>query len=284
MKDKLAYIFSKQNSRYLFTLVILIVFLAFIPSVVKSLNKSVQADEASYQADEDVPEIVLASTPAPTSVPTATRPPEVTIGSLPARAAEYGAFVTVDNSYFDDALFIGDSRCVDLYKYGTLSNATFFADDGLDVFDLYTSHSKANSGDQLFDEFIHSHSFKKIYIMLGFNEMGYDRTKFIRRYSQLIDSLRETQPDAVLFLNANLLMTSKKSGERSYVTHEAVIEINNMIAALANGYDIVYIDVNPIFADAEGALDKTITGDGTHPYGKQYIKWCEWLKTRGVMG
>ena len=46
-------------------------------------------------------------------------------------------FTTVDASYFDDALFIGDSRTVGIAEYGSLKNATYFADVCL----LYTSPS-----------------------------------------------------------------------------------------------------------------------------------------------
>lgn len=43
-------------------------------------------------------------------------------------------FQTVDDSYFDDALFIGDSRTEGLALYGSLTNADYFSSVGLTIF------------------------------------------------------------------------------------------------------------------------------------------------------
>ena len=40
-------------------------------------------------------------------------------------------------SYFDDALFIGDSRTVGLYEYGDLSHALVIADSGMNIYKLF---------------------------------------------------------------------------------------------------------------------------------------------------
>lgn len=40
-------------------------------------------------------------------------------------------FCMVDDDWFDDAVFIGDSRTVGLRDYGGLNNATFYASTGL---------------------------------------------------------------------------------------------------------------------------------------------------------
>ena len=45
-------------------------------------------------------------------------------------------FTVSDKSYFDDALFIGDSRTAGLQKYGTLDNADYFASPGLNLYTI----------------------------------------------------------------------------------------------------------------------------------------------------
>ena len=47
--------------------------------------------------------------------------------------------------------------------------------------------------------------------------------------------------------------------------------------ALANGSDIVYVDVNPLFDDANGALRSDITVDDFHLIGQYYAVWSAWL-------
>ncbi len=44
----------------------------------------------------------------------------------------------VDDDWFDDAVFIGDSRTVGLRDYGGLDNATFYASTGLGIYDMWT--------------------------------------------------------------------------------------------------------------------------------------------------
>ena len=43
----------------------------------------------------------------------------------------------VDDSYFDDALFIGDSRIDDMHSFSGLNNATYYAKTGMSVYRLF---------------------------------------------------------------------------------------------------------------------------------------------------
>ena len=91
------------------------------------------------------------------------------------------SFVTVDYDYFDDALFIGDSRTVGLMEYGNLENAAFFADSGMSVFSLQTKKiSVPETGKVSLEEMLLQKQYGKIYLMLGINELGYNLKAFKR--------------------------------------------------------------------------------------------------------
>ena len=80
----------------------------------------------------------------------------------------------VDRSYFDDALFVGDSRTLGMSQYGGLDNATFFADVGLTVFNAFdVSLNAGNYGSVTLSQLLSSGNFTKVYLMLGINELGY---------------------------------------------------------------------------------------------------------------
>ena len=67
-----------------------------------------------------------------TQDPTATVPVEETPQEV--------VYHTVDDSYFDDAVFIGDSRTVGMYEYGGLEEtSTFYASTGLTVYKMFDS-------------------------------------------------------------------------------------------------------------------------------------------------
>ncbi len=69
-------------------------------------------------------------------------PPE----PLPPQTKE---FIAVGDDYFDDAVFIGDSRTVGLHDYGGLDQATFFATVGLNVYDMWSQRFCEVDGEKL---------------------------------------------------------------------------------------------------------------------------------------
>lgn len=122
------------------------------------------------------------TTPGSGETETTTQPAPVTT----APEAPKNDFTQVDLSYFDDALFIGDSRTVGLrdYSVGNLKNATFFCREGMsapravrDEFDCTSgvdaSGKKTTYGKYTLAELLTEKKFGKIYVMVGINELGY---------------------------------------------------------------------------------------------------------------
>lgn len=52
---------------------------------------------------------------------------------------------------------------------------------------------------------------------------------------------------------------------------------NEEIAQLAGDQGAGYLDVNPLFDDENGCLNEDYSADDTHPYGKYYLQWGEWI-------
>ena len=77
------------------------------------------------------------SEPIPSPVPDLLpQPPEVVDPVIPDEPEEpVSQFTTVDASYFDDALFLGDSHTDGFHDYAGLGNATYFTKNGLTVKD-----------------------------------------------------------------------------------------------------------------------------------------------------
>lgn len=294
----------RNFKKYLSVAVIGLVFVCMIPSVLNAAKESHKrnADLDPAPVAEETTDITPTPAPtettepaetdkttdsaaeAPTPEPATPKPiepePSVQLGDLPARAGEHGVFMTGDASYFDDALFVGDSRTVDLCEYGTLKNADYYSTTGMSVFNIHERKSTDNPSDLTFDAFIKQKSYGKVYIMLGLNECGYPKSSIVEEYQELIDQIRAAQPDAVIYIQANLLVTAECSETDEYSHNPDLIEVNNREAQLANGRDIVYIDINNLFCLSDGTLDPSKTGDGTHIYAKYCAEWCDWLMTR----
>ena len=193
-------------------------------------------------------------------------------------------FQKVDKSYLNDALFIGDSRTLGLMEYGGVSQASFFADSGMTVFDLEkTIVPVAGYGKTDIRSLLKQKKFGKIYFMMGINEAGYPWKTLEKKYKETVAMIRDMQPDAQIFLCANLMMTEEKSGQSKAINNEVICKINAMIEKLASKNEMYYIDVNEIFTDKKGNLSETYSNDGVHVLGKYYRDWMDWICTKGVV-
>ena len=180
-------------------------------------------------------------------------------------------FVTSGMEYFDDALFIGDSRTVGIKLYGTLKNADYFCDKGLMVSRIDDSTvDNMTAWDKL-----RKKQYAKIYVMLGVNEIGNDIEGTTAKYRRFLDGIKEAQPNAIIYLQANLHVASYK--EDSVINNERINTLNDNLQAMADNSRVYYIDVNPIFDDENGALQADITSDGLHVLAMYYSDWCDWL-------
>jgi len=184
----------------------------------------------------------------------------------------------VGNSYFDDALFIGDSRTVGIAEYGNIKNATFFANTGMSVYNLAkTKVNIAGLGKVTLDELLASYKFGKVYILLGINEMGYDLDKTANKYKELISKIQENQEGTIIYIQANLHVTETKSKSSSTFSNTRINNLNSKLAQLANNQNIFYIDINEKFDDEKGNLPSNYSQDGVHIYAKYYKDWTNWI-------
>lgn len=209
-----------------------------------------------------------------------------TIGPNPAEEDLPSApvFTVVEESYFDKALFIGDSRTVGLANYGRLGQADYFADVGMSVFNLFDKTiSDKNFSNQTLRGLLQSKSYETIYLMLGINEIGYPTASLEKKMTAIVEELTTLAPNATLILQANLAVTQNKATKNELFALDKIKALNDMIASHADGKKIFYLDVNPYFADENGYFRADATGDGVHPYAAEYKNWAVWLKEHAVV-
>lgn len=188
-----------------------------------------------------------------------------------------------DVTYFDDALFIGDSRTVGLSEYGDLGNAEVVADTGMSVYKLFNKRFTLRSGEKKkLEEVLAERQFGKIYIMLGVNELGYDFDYTVEKYAETLKRIEELQPDAILYLEANLHISKQKSVTSDVYNNANIDRFNQAVSEMADEENRFYLDVNELFDDEEGNLDEEYTADDAHIYAKYYPDWVEWLLKHAV--
>ena len=187
----------------------------------------------------------------------------------------------------DDALFIGDSRTVGLMEYAGIDGADYFCTVGMSVYNIHKKPvSVSKVGKVTLTELLNSKKYGKIYIMLGINEVGYKISSTVEKYSELIEFIKDKQPNAVIFIQANLHVTKSRSDSDKVVNNTAINGLNAELAKLADGKSKFYLDANILFDDKTGALSSDKSEDSTHLYAKYYSEWGKWIirQTASLIG
>ena len=276
----------------MYTVILILTCLVASPFIFKQIWESSSVKKPKAEKKEPVISTILTTAePAPTEEkttetvaaeegqteeqseePTETDVTEETTTTEKPSSAESADFDASTADYFDEALFIGDSRTVGIKEYGTLKNADYFCSVGLASYKAATEYI---DGYTLTDK-LTSNEYGKIYIMLGINEVAMDIEYTITQFRTLLETVQKYQPDAVVYLQGNLHVT--EAAQTQNITNDGINLLNSRLSQLADENDNVYfIDINEVFDDETGALTPDFTSDGIHVLGRYYEVWCEWL-------
>ncbi|WP_051208853.1 GDSL-type esterase/lipase family protein [Butyrivibrio sp. WCD3002] len=196
---------------------------------------------------------------------------------------------TVDDDYFCDALFIGDSRTVGLSEYcqELMDRSTFYAKISLTIYDF---EKKAflkldeNSEKITIAQALEQKKFGKIYIMLGLNELGGGTPEsFGEAYAGVVGRIRELQPDAQIYIQGIMHVTAAKSNNDKVFKNERINERNQVIAQIADNQHVFYLDMNEATDDENGALTQDLSFDNIHLKAKSYALWYDYLKNHAYV-
>ena len=266
------------------------------PSLTRALRSDQQPDPTAASSAEPSPSITP-TTPVQTAGAEASPSPAPEASSTPAPAASFDyskpapEAAAVDMSYFSDALFIGDSRTEGLQLYSGIEGATFFCYKGITIFDVMKDDPKklidiGGTSYSIVDALTHeSGKFKKVYISLGINELGYyDDQGFHDKFAALIDHIRATQPDAIIYLQNQVPVNPTLCAKNwpSYVNNDKVAVYNSIFSQLAVEKEVVLVDVATALSTPEGILAQENTVDGVHFTKSWYQEWLSYLMCHTV--
>ncbi|MCR5556830.1 MAG: acylhydrolase [Butyrivibrio sp.] len=202
-------------------------------------------------------------------------------------AEEVYEYTPVDEDYFCDALFIGDSRTVGLSEYCAPldERATFYAKVSLTIYGAMDKpFVKTDAGEISVAKALEKKQFGKIYIMLGLNEMGTGTIEtFTEEYANVIERIRELQPDAMIFIQGIMHVTEKKSKQDKYFNNKNINERNEALSQLADNKTIFYMDMNEAVDDENGNLLSELSFDDIHLKASSYERWYEFLLNHGIV-
>ncbi|MGN0353454.1 MAG: GDSL-type esterase/lipase family protein [Muricoprocola sp.] len=199
---------------------------------------------------------------------------------LPAQATE------IDESYFEDAVFIGDSRMEGFRNFSGITKGNFVTAVGMEMENFYTDAQIASAkGPVLAMDALQNLNYSKIYIMLGTNELGaYDMPAVKDSYTKIIKDVKScsSSTDPVVYVYPVMYVEEALVTTGDYVNNENVDKVNTLILEMCqeNGYH--YINLNEILTDGNHSLISGASEDGIHLNQEYCEKSLEYTKTHYI--
>ena len=246
-------------------------------------TRAVSPPEASGPVTGETAAAVLPEpTPTPTPVPAFdfTQP-------APETAA-------VEDDWFSDAVFIGDSRTDGLRLYSGIRGADFLAYKSLMIFHVVGNDQVDQRAVPLNGvgdkktvlEWLDEKQYAKVYLMFGVNELGYGNdSAFTDAFSRTVDEIRDRQPEAVLYIQSLVPIEPEKAhatNPASWLNNDNVARYNELLRQVCADKGVVYVDVASALVNDAGNLPPEGTTDGIHFTRSWYEKWYAYLKTHTV--
>ena len=194
----------------------------------------------------------------------------------------------VTKSYFDDALFFGDSLSVGIPLYHVMDNTAVIAFQGINPININTKEAVDVKGDGNRVTMLNAAKAqypdrKKVYIMLGGNGLDLDEESFISGYKTFLQSVKQAYPGAKIFIQTMTPVTDNAHLVYPSVSNEKIDRYNLAIMALAQEEKVYFVDVAAALMNAEGKLPlEASPADGMHIGGEYYHKWFDYLMSHTV--
>ena len=189
-----------------------------------------------------------------------------------------------EDSYFADAVFLGDSRTEGFHLYSGLEEGQYLYAVGATVESVFTKATQeTENGKVPILDALADMECGKVYIMLGVNELGWPRAEMFReQYGKVIDRVREEHPEAVVVIQSLLPVSAEQEAKGSYVNNERIAVYNGMLEELSAEKDCPYLNVAEAVTGEDGCLKEELTSDGVHLNTAGCKVWLEYLKTHTV--
>ena len=189
----------------------------------------------------------------------------------------------VEDTYFDDVLFLGDSRTEGFHLYSGLKTGSYLYATGATVESVFTKSVNTPKGKMPMLDALAQMDCGKIYVMLGVNELGWNGTDIFRNQTaKMIERIRTDHPDAALVIQSILPVSAKQDAKHSYVNNQRISAYNQVLQDLAEQYELPYLNVAEAVSDENGYLRADWNFDGVHLNKAGCQAWLNYLRTHPV--
>lgn len=239
-------------------------------------------------SDPSTPDVTLAGLTGSStsgSAPSAEQAEKVpTVSNPDSPAIVPKSDTPVDDSYFADAVFIGDSRMEGFRNASGITQGRFFTSVGMSTSKMASEPIIATAeGNITVAAALSGGKYNKIYIMLGANDLGeYDWDSFQDRFVAATKRFQEIQPDAIFYICSCIYVEESKVTTGDYVNNANVDKINSILLQICEEQGYHYLDLNEFLSNGYGSLLENASSDGVHLYEKYCKQMLDYLKSHYV--
>ena len=191
----------------------------------------------------------------------------------------------VDDSYFDDVAFVGDSRTDGFRLYSGLNRGTYFCVNGETVASATDMQNwKTEDGEKIsLADAVAAADCGKIYLMLGVNELGWNGTDMFRTHAgNLLQRLKADHPNAEIVVQSLLPVSAEQDAKGSYVNNQRILVYNQIWMELAEENGCDYVNIAEAVTGEDGCLPADMSFDGVHLNRTGCRAWLDYLRTHSV--
>ena len=197
----------------------------------------------------------------------------------------------VNSSYFDDAVFVGDSVTASLQYFcastGNLGKAKFLCATSLSPINAHKPVTSDSThpvylGEKLsIEDGVARIGANKVYIMLGINSL-YTFDETVTGMKRLVDKIVAKSPKAKIIIQSVTPMTPDSPIKKATLNNDIIKRYNGELKKMADANGWHYINVYDAVADANGNLRKDYCSDpktmGIHFNYAADEAWVNYLK------
>ncbi len=224
----------------------------------------------------------------PLSFTTPSAAPYAISGQLPRRAR-------VASSYFDDAVFVGDSVSLGLSYYeaanDVLGKAQFLtagslgSGNALGAVTESSVHPRYNGQKMKVEKGVAACGAKKVYIMLGMNDIGaYGVDKSVANFKTLCQKILKEAPGVKLYVQSVTPRVAQGAKSDNVTLNNAnITAYNRKLASLCSQQGWYFVNVAEVMFDSTGHLIRSYCSDpdgmGMHFAYAGCKVWVDYLYT-----
>ena len=201
--------------------------------------------------------------------------------------------VSVDASWFDDAVFVGDSVTNALYNYSEdndwLGDADFICSVGIGYYSALWDidrqgnlHPVFNGRKVTIDDAVGLVGKNKVFIMLGMNDLGgYTPQSTVNNMLELCDRILEKNPHVQIYIESITPLIASMDNQ-SGLNNRNIKEYNRLAAQACDERGFIFVNVAEAVSDENGNLKDELCFDpnymGLHLNYAGCTVWVNYLK------